>query len=150
VKLYHNCPRTLRIQRDCCPRPPWCVTHSMRNACWASRPRRDPHRAASTEAPSSRTERARSIVLHGPTCTHACQVSSHMVSLSSTRHPRCTTWLSMPHCAHAHGARIELLCHPACHHQTLVSHGTAPRSTPCGRARTSEYSTTRRNRNRHF
>ena len=67
-----------------------------------------------------------------------------MPILSSTRHPLCTIWLSMCDIVHmligvpaaTHGASIELLCRPACHHQTLVPASTAPRSRPCYRART--------------
>jgi len=101
----HMSPWTLQVRRGRCPRQPW----RGRIAHWAESPKRDPHRAAPNEAPSSRTERAHSCTgrrhsttLHGPTRTHACQASSRMPILSSTQHPRCTTLLSMPHCAHAH------------------------------------------------
>jgi len=79
----HLCPCSLRIRRCRCPRQPWCACVAR----WAGSPRREPHRAAPTEAPSSRTERAHSRALHGPPCTHACQASSHMPILSSTQHP---------------------------------------------------------------
>jgi hypothetical protein len=52
-----------RVRRGCCPRQPWRV----RIARWAGSPRRDPHRAAPTEALSSRTKRVHVIPLHGPT-----------------------------------------------------------------------------------
>jgi len=92
----HLSPSTLRKRTGRCPRRPW----SVHDARWEGSPRREEHRAAPTETSSSRNERGHPIPLHGPTYTHVCQASSHMVILSSTQHPRCTT--SMTHCAHTH------------------------------------------------
>jgi len=60
VPPHHRNPSTLRIRRGRYPRPPWCVIVAR----WSGSQSQELHRAAPTEAPSSRTERAHSIALH--------------------------------------------------------------------------------------
>jgi len=71
----HLRPCSLRIRRCRCPRPPWCV----RIARWEGSPRREPHRAAPTEAPSSRTERG-----HLKRTVNSTIIIVHHVALDTT------------------------------------------------------------------
>ena len=74
----------LRIRRCLYPRPPCrdCFADLVGN------PRRSVHRAETTAAPSSRTDRGHSKSLapslHGPTCTHACQASVQYLACTQT------------------------------------------------------------------
>ena len=133
----HLSPWNLRRRRGCSPRQPW----RDRLARWAGSPRR---RAAPTEAPSSRTERAHSSTLHGPTCTHACQaLESHADPILYTAPPvhhaaldatlcTCSSWCVRCDTRCQHRAAVPPRVSPpdpgAARHSTPARHHAAARA----------------------